>query len=353
MKYKILLLLLIAVISKTAFAQTVETVKNPNLPYHYLVHYPAGYKENPNKKYPLLMFLHGRSISGTDVEKVKSYGVIYEILRGLKIDFIVVAPQCQNGWDNSKLIQILDFAENNYHVDKNRVYITGMSMGGYGAWMFAGAYPTRFAAVAPVCGGGNIKDANNLKNMPHWVFHGAKDIPVPITESEKMVNAIRDAGNKRVEFTVYKDWGHSELVVVFSKKELYDWFLKFDRGLKETKPEPKPEPKLEPVLATIEQPKPKLEPKTSTLPLDKPAPQPQKEKEPEILVFEEPKKEKIVTVTKIDPPKKDPPPAYERPTLVQRKPEPASKPKPTAKPKNKLNKRLENIKNWELWDHLK
>jgi predicted peptidase len=208
-------------------AQHIEAVKNAGLAYQYLVHYPPGYKENPDKKYPLLIFLHGRSLSGTNLEMLKNYGVIYEILRGLKIDFIVVAPQCQNGWENSKLVQVLDYAEKTYRVDKSRVYLTGMSMGGYGAWYFAGQYPNRFAAVAPVCGGGKLSDAQNLKKLPHWVHHGVKDIPVPFSESEKMVNAIRAAGNKNVEFSVYPDWGHSELHVVFSKKELYDWLLKY------------------------------------------------------------------------------------------------------------------------------
>ena len=211
-------------------AQQIESVKNPNLPYQFLIHYPPGYQENSDKKYPLLLFLHGRSLSGTNLEMLKKYGVIYEILRGLKIDFIVIAPQCQNGWDNNKLIQVLDYAEKTYKVDKSRIYLTGMSMGGYGAWYFAGQYPNRFAAVAPVCGGGKLSDAQNLKNLPHWVHHGVKDIPVPISESEKMVNAIRAAGNKNVEFSVYPDWGHSEIHVVFSKKELYEWFLKFTKS---------------------------------------------------------------------------------------------------------------------------
>jgi predicted peptidase len=222
--------LVLAIFATTLLnAQQIESVKNPNLPYQFLVHYPQGYKENPTKKYPLLLFLHGRSLSGTDLDKLKYYGVISEIQRGLKLDFIVVAPQCQNGWDNTKLIKILDFAEQSYKVDKSKIYLTGMSMGGYGAWYLAGQYPQRFAAVAPVCGGGKISDAKNLKDLPHWVHHGVKDIPVPFSESENMVNAIRAAGNKNVEFTAYKDWGHSELYIVFSKKELYEWFLKFTK----------------------------------------------------------------------------------------------------------------------------
>jgi hypothetical protein len=210
-------------------AQKIEAVKNPELPYQFWIHYPEGYEENPVKKYPFILFLHGRSLSGTDLEKVKKYGIIYEILRGMKLEFVVIAPQCQNGWENKKLIQILDFAEKNYRIDKSKIYLTGMSMGGYGSWYLAGEYPGRFAAVSPVCGGGKISDANNLKSLPHWVFHGAKDNAVPIAESEKMVAAIKAAGNKRVEFTVYQDQGH-DLHGIFRNRALYDWFLKYTRS---------------------------------------------------------------------------------------------------------------------------
>ena len=345
------------------YAQQIEAVKNPNLPYQYWVHYPQGYKENPNKKYPLLLSLHGRSLSGTDLERVKNYGVIYEILRGLKIDFIVVAPQCQNGWDNAKLIQVLDHAEKSYRVDKSRVYLTGMSMGGYGAWYLAGQHPTRFAAVAPVCGGGKTSDAQNLKSLPHWVHHGVKDIPVPFAESEKMVNAIRAAGNKNVEFSVYKDWGHSELVVVFSKKELYDWFMKYTRNVpaeaKEpeivTKAELKPQThnvKVEHKSPTSLDLKPKLtkEQPQNNLQPTKPSPQqpsaPTENKKAEYVVFDESKREEL-DEEEVDKDKKDQP---NRPTLVQRKQEP-EKTKP--KLKEKLNEQFNKVKNWELWEKLK
>lgn len=331
MRYNILLAILLFIFAKTGIAQQIETVKNPKLPYHFLVHYPEGYKDNPKKKYPLILSLHGRSLQGNDVEKVKSYGVIYETLRGLKIDFIVVAPQCQSGWDNAKLIQILDYAESTYQVDKSRVYLTGMSMGGYGAWHLAGAYPTRFAAVAPVCGGGKVSDAENLKALPHWVFHGAKDIPVPITESEKMVKAIRAAGNKQVEFTVYKDWGHSELAVVFSKKELYSWFLKYKKGDEFIEPD-LPE---EPIIATIDTKKPdtkELTPKVLTPVTPKPLPTP-KEKEPEFIVFDEPRSKEQDDVEKDKKPEKTP---VKKPT------------KPAAK-----KAKWWEVGKWKIWQTLK
>lgn len=261
MKSILFLITLSFLLQNAVFAQ-VEAVKNDKLPYHYLVYYPDGYKENPNKKYPLIMFLHGRSIQGRDLEKVKSYGVIYEILRGLKIDFVVVAPQCQNGWNSDKLIEVLDYAEKTYRIDKKKVYLTGMSMGGYGAWYLAGAYPDRFAACIPVAGGGKVSDAKNLKNLPLWVFHGVKDVPVPVEESRKMVKAIRAEGNKRVEYTERKDWDHGAAVHTFAMPEIYEWFLKYERGGLIEEPEP-------PLVVVDEEP-PFVEPEPPVVVVDKP-----------------------------------------------------------------------------------
>lgn len=209
-------------------AQQIESVVDSRLPYNYLVHYPEGYAEQTDHTYPLLLFLHGRSLSGTNLEKVKSYGVIYEILRGMKLNFVVVAPQCQSGWNSDRLACLLDTVQQRYRVDVCRTYLTGMSMGGYGAWFLAGDYPDRFAAVAPVCGGGDTKDAEKLVSMPTWVFHGALDKAVPISESQRMVDAIKAKKGKNIQFTVYKNDGHSELVKVFRMKELYEWFLRYE-----------------------------------------------------------------------------------------------------------------------------
>lgn len=222
-------LLMMFFLPNWGFAQ-IEEVKDKSINYEYLIYYPEGYKKDKQKKYPLLMYLHGRSIRGRDLEKVKSYGVIYEIIRGLKIDFIVVAPQCQTHWENDKLIEVLDHAEKNYRVDKRKVYLTGMSMGGYGAWYLAGGHPDRFAAVAPVAGGGKLSDIEDLKSMPHWVFHGVQDKPVPVEESRKMVKALKKAGNKKVKYSEYKNWDHGDAIAAFAMDELYEWFLTYERG---------------------------------------------------------------------------------------------------------------------------
>jgi predicted esterase len=206
----------------------VVAVKKSNLPYEFLVYTPEDYKKDTTRRYPMILFLHGRSLSGKNIEMVKRYGIIYEILRGQKMDFVVIAPQCQAGWNSNKLIEVLDYAQKTYRVDTCRTYLTGMSMGGYGAWILAGDYPKRFAAVAPVCGGGYTKHASSLVNMPTWVFHGALDKAVPISESQKMVDAIKAKKGKVIKFTIYKNDGHSELVKVFRMKELYQWFMKHE-----------------------------------------------------------------------------------------------------------------------------
>lgn len=233
----------------------VKAIKNKDLPYQFWVYTPEGYAENKDKKYPMILFLHGRSSSGTNLDMVKRYGVIYELLRGMKINFIVAAPQCQNGWDNKKLLTILDYVQDNYRVHKDSTYLTGMSMGGYGAWMLAGAHPERFAAVAPVCGGGDLKQVPNLVEMPTWVFHGAKDRAVPISESQKMVDAIKAKKGKKIKFTIYKNDGHGELIKVFRMPELYTWFLEHKIDNKASK-------------ITSEEKKDTTKKKTSELPIE-------------------------------------------------------------------------------------
>lgn len=228
MRY-LLFLALLLLGGSTLYSQQIKAVKDKDLPYQYWLHLPKNY--DANKSYPLLLYLHGRSIRGTDLNKVKRYGVIYELERGLELDFIVIAPQCQVRWENDKLIELLDDAEQRYPVNLEEIYLTGMSMGGYGAWYLAGEHPDRFAAVAPVAGGGRVSDAKNMKNLPHWVFHGAKDKPVPASESKKMVAALRKVGNQQVKFDLYPNKDHGDLVHVYEKEALYEWFLEHKRDV--------------------------------------------------------------------------------------------------------------------------
>jgi predicted peptidase len=129
------------------------------------------------------------------------------------------------------VIALLDEVQSKYKVDPDRVYLTGLSMGGFGTWETATQYPERFAAIVPICGGGRPYTVARLKNLPTWVFHGEKDNVVPIKRSEEMVDALKKAGGD-VKFTRYPEAGHDSWTETYNNPELYDWFLKHTRGQK-------------------------------------------------------------------------------------------------------------------------
>jgi predicted peptidase len=200
--------------------------------YAFWLHLPADsiLKAKP----PVLIFLHGKSLSGTDLTRVKRYGVISEIEKGRKIPAVVVAPQTSNGWDPIKVMSVLSFVKKNFDVDTNRVYVVGMSMGGYGTLNFAGKYPEQVAAAVALCGGGNIKDGCNLATVPLWIQHGTLDEAVPISESEKIVRAIKNCnGGENLKYTALKGADHGDLEKMFRTDELYDWLFQFTKEVQE------------------------------------------------------------------------------------------------------------------------
>ncbi len=197
----------------------------------YLLYLPENY--NTSSKWPLLLFLHGSGERGEDIEKVKVHGPPKLIANGKSFPFIVVSPQCPEGqlWSITDLDALLNEISENYKVDPDRIYVTGLSMGGFGTWELAIKYPNRFAAIAPVCGGGNFRLVNELKNLPIWVFHGAKDNVVPLKSSQEMVDALEKAGGN-AKFTVYPEAGHDSWTETYDNPELYEWFLKQNRKTK-------------------------------------------------------------------------------------------------------------------------
>jgi predicted peptidase len=191
----------------------------------YLLYLPTGY-ESDKKEWPLILFLHGAGESGDNLDKVKVHGPP-KLIENKKMDFpcIVVSPQsARGGWNVDLLAALLDDIASKYRVDKDRVYLTGLSMGGFGTWSLAAAHPERFAAIVPICGGGNPSDAARLKDLPIWVFHGAKDPTVPPKRSEDMVKALKEAGSN-VKFTVYPDAGHDSWTATYDDPELYRWLF--------------------------------------------------------------------------------------------------------------------------------
>lgn len=194
--------------------------------YNYWINLPADSILNSNP--PILIFLHGRSLSGTDLNKVKRYGVISEIEKGREIPAIVIAPQVKSGnsWDPDKLLALLQDVQSQYKTDTNRVYVCGMSLGGYGTLHFIGKHPDKLTAGVALCGGGKSSDACNLSQVPLWIQHGTADKPVPVSESRKIVKAIKACdGGKNLIYKEIPGASHGAMEREFRKNDMYEWLF--------------------------------------------------------------------------------------------------------------------------------
>lgn len=211
-------------------AQEVVPFTQVENTYNFLLHKPEN-KDNQIK--PVILFLHGRSLSGNNLNRVKQYGIIDDIVhRGRTVDAYVVAPQVPSGqsWSPDKLKVLLDYVHSNYPTDKCRVYVVGMSLGGYGTMDFVGSYPEEVTAAMALCGGGNVKMAESLAKVPLWIMHGKRDAAVPHSESEKVYNAIQNCCETNLtRFSSFPNYGHGEFARVFYAKQMYDWLYQFEK----------------------------------------------------------------------------------------------------------------------------
>ena len=198
----------------------------------YLLHVPPSY-DAAGDSVPLLLFLHGAGERGTDLERVKLHGPPKLIAAGVPFPAIVVSPQLPEGtWWRihvSELLALLDDIATRYNVDQDRVYVTGLSMGGFGTWSLAAYTPNRFAAIVPICGGGEPYWAKRFAHVPTWVFHGAKDRGVPLNRSQEMVDALKKHGGNP-KLRVYPEAGHDAWTDTYDNPELYDWLLQQKRS---------------------------------------------------------------------------------------------------------------------------
>lgn len=195
----------------------------------YLLYMPADFKAEDNQKFPLIFFLHGRGESNGPLSLVAKWGPPMFAARGDKLPYVIVSPQCpaEDWWaseeQQKRLVSLLDQVVTKYKIDETRIYLTGLSMGGYGSWKLAAKYPNRFAAVVPVCGSGDPDDAEKLKDIPIWVFHGDQDRAVPFKKSVEMVEAIKKAGGESIRFTSLEHFGHNSWTAAYGAPELYQW----------------------------------------------------------------------------------------------------------------------------------
>ena len=206
------------------------TVQVP-IEINYLLYLPKDYANQ--ESWPLLVFLHGSGERGDNLDLVKKHGPPKLIAEGKDFPFIVASPPCPKGksWEPVELIALLDELGSKYKVDADRVYITGLSMGGFGTWRLAAVAPERLAAIVPICGGGESFTTRSFASLPVWAFHGAKDGAVPLERSQVMIDALKKNGGNP-KFTIYPDAEHDSWTETYANPELYEWLLAQKRSPK-------------------------------------------------------------------------------------------------------------------------
>jgi predicted peptidase len=220
-------------------AKSFQFKRTASVTVNYLLYLPRDYAAKAEQRWPLILFLHGAGERGMDVWQVAVHGPAKYARAHPDFPFIIVSPQCPEHqvWSKEVLLQLLDDITANYAVDTNRIYLTGLSMGGYGTWDLGSSYPEKFAAIVPICGGGQMisillssrEKAPALTTLGVWAFHGGKDPVVPLEESQRMVDAMKKAGVQDVKLTVYPEAQHDSWTETYKNPELYEWLLKHER----------------------------------------------------------------------------------------------------------------------------
>ena len=230
--YFLIAICLLFVISTPSFAQRTKygefsIHKELNtVGYNFWLYTPNDYEPNGHAL-PLVIFLHGASLCGNNIQKVRRYGVLDAIDKGKIIPTLVVAPQNPgDAWNAHKLNELLEWAKRNYKVDTTRVYVLGMSLGGYGTMDFVGAYPEKIAAAMALCGGCSLRDVSPLGKVPLWIMHGTADRAVSVKQSQIVVEKLQEGGNdKLLRYDWLQGGSHGILARLFYLQKTYDWLF--------------------------------------------------------------------------------------------------------------------------------
>jgi predicted peptidase len=203
---------------------------------NYLLYLPDVYDPTSQRKWPLILYLHGSGEQGNDLGLLKNHPLPKKLDQQSDFPFIVVSPQLPDKMVNwsvwiDALNTLLEQIQTQYAVDNKRLYLTGISLGGFGTWEFALRYPKRFAAIVPIAGGYKLDSDEvppnicDLKNLPIWVFHGLKDTEVLPIQSEALVEALK-ACRANIRFTLYPEAGHAKSwMKAYENPKLYEWLL--------------------------------------------------------------------------------------------------------------------------------
>lgn len=221
-------LAVIFILLNTFYVNSIAQISlKPKASYSYLLYLPKDYS-SADKNFPLVIYLGGGAQNGNDLNKLKTYGLPYYVEQGHEYNFIIASPQCPEkkywtteNWFDSLYADLIS----KYRVDTTRIYVTGISNGGFGTWQVAMDYPNRFAAIAPLCGGVNDSDTVNiykLKELPIWTFHGTADNMIPISETERIVNKLAVYGN--IKFSRLLNQGHG-IQYLYGDNRIFDWLL--------------------------------------------------------------------------------------------------------------------------------
>lgn len=199
--------------------------------YNFWVSTPDTY-EAKKSEMPLIVFLHGASLCGNDLYRVRRYGCLDAISMGRDIDALIVAPQNPGGpWNPQKLMNVLNWVEQHYALDTNRIYVVGMSLGGYGTFDFCATYPEKFAAAMALCGGSSRKDFCGLNKLPLWIIHGTADRDVSVAQSQRIVDAMKACGpTNLLRFDKFPGVNHSQLAKMFYLPETYTWLMSHSKA---------------------------------------------------------------------------------------------------------------------------
>lgn len=194
--------------------------------YNFWLYLPKDYVVQ-KEKMPVIIFLHGSSLCGNDLNRVRRYGPLHAVALGRQIDAMIIAPQNPGGsWNPQKVLNVLQWTEQHYALDSQRVYVIGMSLGGYGVLDFVGTYPDKVAAAMALCGGSTLKDYCGMGTIPLWIMHGTADRAVSLNESQKVVNGIKACGNADLlRFDTFPGVSHGGLAKVLYLEETYAWLL--------------------------------------------------------------------------------------------------------------------------------